>query len=290
MSTTATGNGHWNGQEVPKFDAETLELLRARFGSMGVGEPWETPQEAEKPKEPEQRDAAGRYAKGNKGGVGNPFARNVAMIRKCFFSAVTENEMTCLVRLIFHMAMEGDLKAAGVLFKYMIGQPNQYQNPDALDTDEWQRRRESYMWSPEEMQRMLKCMPLDMILQFLGIALPAILQKEKDDWVASMKADKEKARRKEERKRAKGKDEGGRMKDETKTSVLSESELGSWNQGLQAVSLLGEHRDQGGSGDRPSCYQEAQNSVKPPSPDGKNLSGDIRDGGGRQGENPACSG
>ena len=106
-----------------------------------------------------QRDAVGRFAKGNKGGKGNPFARNVAMMRKCFFNAVTENEMTVLVRLIYHMAMEGDLKAAGLLFKYMIGQPNQYQNPDALDTDEWERRRESYSWSFEELQVMLKGMP-----------------------------------------------------------------------------------------------------------------------------------
>src|SRR5262249_52484514 len=43
----------------------------------------------EVPKEPSGRDARGRFTAGNKGGTGNPFARQIAGFRKALANAVT---------------------------------------------------------------------------------------------------------------------------------------------------------------------------------------------------------
>src|SRR5205807_1722116 len=59
-----------------------------------------------------QRDAQGRFVKGNEGGPGNPFARRVAELRKAAMAAVTPEDMGAIMAIMAQKAKEGDVAAA----------------------------------------------------------------------------------------------------------------------------------------------------------------------------------
>src|SRR4051812_32481575 len=87
---------------------------------------------------PSGRDAKGRFAKGNRGGPGNPFARQVADLRSAFLARVTEADMAAIADAVLVKARQGDVAAAKLLFQYVLGKPLDGLNPDRLDQDEWQ--------------------------------------------------------------------------------------------------------------------------------------------------------
>jgi hypothetical protein len=69
------------------------------------------------------RDSKGRFAKGNSGGPGNPFAANVAQLRKAALKIVTPKEMEDVFRVLLLRAKTGNLEAMKLLFLYTLGKP-----------------------------------------------------------------------------------------------------------------------------------------------------------------------
>ena len=59
-----------------------------------------------------KRDTAGRFCAGNRGGAGNPFARQSAALRKAVLAAVTEADVTAIVAKLVEKAREGDVGGA----------------------------------------------------------------------------------------------------------------------------------------------------------------------------------
>lgn len=82
------------------------------------------------------RDNGGRFAPGNAGGPGNPFARQVGRLRATLLNAVTEADLQEIAAALVDRAKGGDLAAAKLLFGYCIGRPSDTVDPDALDVDE----------------------------------------------------------------------------------------------------------------------------------------------------------
>jgi hypothetical protein len=85
------------------------------------------------------RGPNGRFCKGNSGGPGNPFARQVAAMRQEFLKAVTTEDIAGIVRAMIAKAKEGDVAAAKVVLQYTVGKPAQTVDPDRLDEMEWQQ-------------------------------------------------------------------------------------------------------------------------------------------------------
>jgi hypothetical protein len=69
------------------------------------------------------RAANGRFAKGNPGGPGNPFARQVATFRQEFMAAVTGEDIAVIVRTLIDKAKAGDVAAARLVLQYTLGKP-----------------------------------------------------------------------------------------------------------------------------------------------------------------------
>jgi hypothetical protein len=92
-----------------------------------------------------QRDVHGRFVKGNKGGPGNPFARQCAALRRAFHAVVTPEDIMAIAGMVLRKAKEGDLAAAKLLFTYVIGRPADAPNPDRLDIDEVSLLQEGYV-------------------------------------------------------------------------------------------------------------------------------------------------
>ncbi len=64
-----------------------------------------------------------RFAKGNSGGPGNPFARQVAAFRQEFMAAVTGEDIAVIVRALIDKAKAGDVAAARLVLQYTLGKP-----------------------------------------------------------------------------------------------------------------------------------------------------------------------
>jgi hypothetical protein len=89
----------------------------------------------------EGRDEGGKFAKGNRGGPGNPFTRRVAQLRTLLLSLVTDELLSEVVAKIAEMAKGGDLAAARLLLQYSLGQPQKALDPDDAEADEVRRMK-----------------------------------------------------------------------------------------------------------------------------------------------------
>ena len=88
------------------------------------------------------RDNLGRFAPGNPGGPGNPFARHVAELRKAMANAVPKEMLEAIMLKMAHLALEGNVAAGKFVAAYSVGQPLAGKNPDRTDIEEWQQFKE----------------------------------------------------------------------------------------------------------------------------------------------------
>src|SRR6266851_9311801 len=86
----------------------------------------------------EGRDARGRFAQGNRGGPGNPFARQVAGLRQAFLDSATPEDLAVIAQALLDKAKNGDVAAAKLVLAYLLGKPQAVVDPDRLDVEEWQ--------------------------------------------------------------------------------------------------------------------------------------------------------
>lgn len=80
------------------------------------------------------RDTNGRFAKGNAGGPGNPYAKRIANLRACFLASVTELDIIAIATKIVESAKSGDGAAIKILLDYVIGKPDSVLH-SRLDSD-----------------------------------------------------------------------------------------------------------------------------------------------------------
>lgn len=69
------------------------------------------------------RTTAGRFAPGNPGGPGNPYARRVAALRRALLEAATPERVAALAAMLMSKAEAGDLAACKLILPYLVGQP-----------------------------------------------------------------------------------------------------------------------------------------------------------------------
>ena len=82
------------------------------------------------------RQPNGRFANGNSGGPGNPFARQVAALRKVILNRLTEEDLLAITEALLAKAKEGSVGAAKLLLAYALGKPASAPDPDRLDGQE----------------------------------------------------------------------------------------------------------------------------------------------------------
>ena len=77
------------------------------------------------PNGPNGRDTRGRFANGNAGGPGNPYALKVGKLRSAMLQAVTQADMTAIVKKLVAEAKGGDVRAAKEIIDRCIGKPTE---------------------------------------------------------------------------------------------------------------------------------------------------------------------
>lgn len=69
----------------------------------------------------DDRDAAGRFTVGNRGGPGNPHIQRVAEFRAAMLAAVTPEDVQSVVRALVNLATRGNVAAARELLERVCG-------------------------------------------------------------------------------------------------------------------------------------------------------------------------
>lgn len=77
-----------------------------------------------------ERQANGRFAKGNRGGPGNPQVRRIAALRTAVIASVTPEDMQEVMETLMKKAKAGDMTATQILFDRTLGRPTE---PDILE-------------------------------------------------------------------------------------------------------------------------------------------------------------
>jgi len=83
-----------------------------------------------------ESDSRGRFAQGNPGGPGNPYARRVARLRVVLLDAVTDEDLDAIVTALVDRAKSGDVSAAREILNRLVGKPGDSVDPDRLDVGE----------------------------------------------------------------------------------------------------------------------------------------------------------
>jgi hypothetical protein len=109
------------GYDRPILDTQPEQRAMASISAGSNGEA--TPSTHQEQTASNGRDSKGRFAAGNKGGPGNPFAANVAQLRKAALKIVTPKEMEDVFRVLLLRAKTGSLEAMKLLFLYTLGKP-----------------------------------------------------------------------------------------------------------------------------------------------------------------------
>lgn len=121
------------------------------------------------------RDAKGRFAAGNPGGPGNPFARRVAALRKAFLEVVGEEDIKEVVQALLRRAKEGDVAAIKVMLAYAIGKPAEAVDPDEVDAGEWEGFRKTVV-GPGEVEAVCAGFPTALACLVARELVPAVTQ------------------------------------------------------------------------------------------------------------------
>src|SRR4051794_6788516 len=79
------------------------------------------------------RDGGGRFAKGNAGGPGNPFARRVAQLRAALFEAVGPEDLKVVLSSLLTQAKAGDVASIKELLQRVLGPPEAVDLMERLD-------------------------------------------------------------------------------------------------------------------------------------------------------------
>ncbi len=134
----------------------------------------ENRQTQDRVEEAPQRDDRGRFARGNNGGPGNPFARRVALLRKLVLEVVSAEDLEAIVRKLVELAREGDVAAARLVMGYTLGKPAEAVDPDRMDIEEWKLNQEKSV-NPLDFGAVLNSFPAQVASKLADITWPCLL-------------------------------------------------------------------------------------------------------------------
>ena len=90
----------------------------------------------------DKRTSDGKFAPGNGGGPGNPYARATARLRVVLLETITDEDIREIARVLIKRAKEGHLPAIQEVLNRLVGKPGEAPNPDTVDIEEMEQKRD----------------------------------------------------------------------------------------------------------------------------------------------------
>ena len=122
---------------------------------------------------PSGRDGNGRFAKGNRGGPGNPFGRQMAALRQLLQAKVSDEVLERIADQLIKQAEAGDVASARLLFSYVIGKPTPAVDPDTLDVQEWKVMKQTGV-QMEDWHQLVQRPPTGLVCEVMRHTLPCL--------------------------------------------------------------------------------------------------------------------
>jgi hypothetical protein len=135
---------------------------------------------------PEQRESNGRFARGNPGGPGNPYARQVAAMRVRALDSVSGDDVEAILAKMVELAKGGDVPAARLVLQYTLGRPVPSAHPDRLDRDEVEAFQANAM--RQDAFSLVESTPVGPVLTVVRELSPARGDKFRDGMLANILA------------------------------------------------------------------------------------------------------
>src|ERR1700678_3628850 len=129
------------------------------------------------------RDSQGRFAKGNRGGPGNPHARRCAHLKQLLQSATSDEDVLEVLAVLKRLALGGDVQAIKLFLAYQIGTPAEIPDPDTLDQHELKIALENHAPCDREIFNVLHNFPADLLAEMLRHLLPQLAEQKKANLV-----------------------------------------------------------------------------------------------------------
>lgn len=107
------------------------------------------------------RDTLGRFAKGNRGGPGNPYARHAARFHSVVVNAVTDEDLRAIFAKLVEQAKAGDLAAIREVFNRTIGRPFAPLDPTLVTNDDILNDEEAQSARRARVEALLDALPED---------------------------------------------------------------------------------------------------------------------------------
>jgi hypothetical protein len=126
------------------------------------------------------RDARGRFVAGNKGGPGNPFARQTARLRKALLAVVTDEDMQAIAAKLVELSRAGDVAAIKLLLAYVIGRPAEAVDPDTVDIHEFQLYDKASTGA-DAIGRVMELLPVETACSLVRAVRPILAKAKRKD-------------------------------------------------------------------------------------------------------------
>jgi hypothetical protein len=133
------------------------------------------------------RDGKGRFARGNKGGPGNPFNRRVAALRQLLLERVSDEDLGAIIDRLVEKAKEGDVSAARLVLSYTVGKPSSAVDPDELDIHEMDIFTRETLTAPQSTAP-LEGIPASLAATIIRGALPHMTEQRGQTLAAGLTA------------------------------------------------------------------------------------------------------
>jgi hypothetical protein len=128
------------------------------------------------PTDASQHENNGRFRKGNAGGPGNPFARQVAQLRAALINAVTGTDIRQIAEQLLAQARQGNLAAIKLLLQYVLGKPTPMVNPDTLDVEEWRQIHQPTWQAFQQLPHTMGSPSMEILSGIVRRMQPAVLR------------------------------------------------------------------------------------------------------------------
>jgi hypothetical protein len=235
--TAPSRNGEIGDGFAPSSRPSPPKGRRSRTAPSGNGEVREGSASSPRISPTEGRGSDGKFAKGNAGGPGNPFARQTAALRSAILRFMTPEKIEELVEVIYEQALQGDMRAAKLILSYSVGQPRPAVDPDRLDVEEMDLFGKQAR-TPEEFDKILYSPTARMMCMLLQTMVPGFEKEALGKLAAGIQQMDERDKMtaggagQAARSQAEPGNEGGRRRQETEKSeaVQAPSSLGSGGQ------------------------------------------------------------
>jgi hypothetical protein len=135
---------------------------------------------------PEGRQCDGRFARGNPGGPGNPYARQVTALRCRALDSVSGDDVEAILGKMVELAKAGDVPAARLVLHYTLGRPVPSAHPDRLDRDEVEAFQANAM--RQDAFSLVESTPVEPVLTAVRELSPARGDKFRDELLANILA------------------------------------------------------------------------------------------------------